>query len=295
MLRRNFRVFMFSFMLVLVPSIFAAFYPLNNLQAVWNSGTGRLDIRWEYGGAGAVFKVYKQKLEEGVVYYQYVGETTGHSYVIENITKQEWNSMTGIAVNAVTGTMESGFMVLKKEEFKSATLSIQWQKTLGGNDHDYAYSIEQTADGGYIVAGATLSNDGDVKGNHGSYTHDMWVVKLDASGNIKWQKFLGGTSDDYAYSIQQTSDGGYIVAGYTSSNNGDVTGNHGYEDMWVVKLDGTGNIAWQKCLGGSSYDYAYSILQTSDGGYIVAGCTESDNGDVSEKRWGNDVWVVKLK
>jgi hypothetical protein len=170
--------------------------------------------------------------------------------------------------------------------------NIQWQKCLGGTNWDYAYSIHQTTDGGYVVAGTTGSNDGDVSGNHGNY--DYWVVKSDASGNIQWQKCLGGTGDDYAYSIQQTTDGGYVVAGWTASNDGDVSGYHGGWDYWVVKLDASGNIQWQKCLGGTSNDEANSIQQTTDGGYVVAGRTESNNGDVSGNHGGRDYWVVKL-
>ena len=124
--------------------------------------------------------------------------------------------------------------------------AIQWQKTLGGTGEDYAQSIQPTTDGGYIVAGWTNSNDGDVTGNHGIY--DCWVVKLNPSGTIQWQKTLGGTSYDVAYSIQPTMDGGYIVAGYTASNDGDVTGNHGSYDYWVVKLNPSGTIQWKKPL-----------------------------------------------
>jgi type 1 glutamine amidotransferase len=106
---------------------------------------------------------------------------------------------------------------------------IQWQKTLGGTGWDTGSSIQQTADGGYIVAGLTSSNDGDVSGNKG-FT-DFWVVKLNSLGAIVWQKTLGGTSDEEVLSIQQTADGGYIVAGLTSSNDGDVSGNHGLFDF----------------------------------------------------------------
>jgi len=169
---------------------------------------------------------------------------------------------------------------------------IEWQKCLGGTNDDYAYSIQQTSDGGFIVAGETNSNDGDVSGNHGN--SDYWVVKLNSSGTIEWQKCLGGTGWDEAYSIQQTSDGGFIVAGYTSSNDGDVSGFHGYSDYWVVKLNSSGDIEWQKCLGGTNDDWARSIKQTSDGGFIVAGETRSYNGDVSGNHGGIDYWVVKL-
>jgi len=172
---------------------------------------------------------------------------------------------------------------------------ILWQRCLGGTDDDYAYSIQQTSDGGFIVAGQTYSNDGDVSGNHGY--DDAWVVKLNSSGDIEWQKCLGGTDDDYAYSIQQTSDGGFIVTGYTESNDGDVSGNHsnwGWDDAWVVKLNSSGDIEWQKCLGGTNDDRAYSIQQTSNGGFIVAGYTYSNDGDVSGNHGYWDTWVVKL-
>ena len=173
-----------------------------------------------------------------------------------------------------------------------ATRTIQWQKSLGGTGNDYAYAIQNTADGGYIIAGFSDSIDGDVVGYH--YREDAWVVKLNASGTIQWKKSLGGTNVDFASSIQTTSDGGYIVAGSTSSIDGDVTGNHGSIDCWVVKLDLSGNIQWQKTLGGSGIDYGNAIQTTSDGGYIVAGYSNSTDGDVTGNHGGKDYWVVKL-
>jgi len=169
---------------------------------------------------------------------------------------------------------------------------IAWQKCLGGSDYDFAESIRQTVDGGYVVAGRTFSNDGDVSGNHGDY--DYWVVKLDLFGNLVWQKCLGGSQDDEAYSVQQTADGGYVVAGYTKSNDGDVSGNHGESDCWVVKLDTSGNMVWQRSLGGSSKEEAYSVQQTTDGGYVVGGLANSNDGDVSGNHGSSDCWVVKL-
>src|SRR5258706_503563 len=172
--------------------------------------------------------------------------------------------------------------------------AIQWEKCLGGTDEDNATSLQQTADGGYIVAGSTTSNDGDVTSNHGG--KDYWLVKLDVSGNIQWQKCFGGTNNDEAQAVQQTSDGGYVIAGFTNSNDGDVTGNHGSIDCWIVKLDGSGNIQWQKCFGGTGWDVAYSVQQTIDGGYIVAGSTSSNDGDVTGNHYAGigDYWIVKL-
>lgn len=174
-----------------------------------------------------------------------------------------------------------------------AAPSIQWQKTLGGANHDRAHCIQQTIDGGYIIAGEITSNDGDVTGFHGDY--DCWIVKLDVNGNIKWQKALGGTGQEVAYSIQQTKDGGFIVAGWTTSNDGDVTGNHGGGDYWVVKLDANGNIVWQKTLGGTNGECANSVQQTTDGGYIVSGLAGSRDGDVTGVHGiYADYWIVKL-
>ena len=173
-----------------------------------------------------------------------------------------------------------------------ALSNIQWQKSLGGSGHEFARSIQQTSDGGYVVTGFTVSNDGDVSGNNGAY--DIWVVKLNISGSMQWQKCIGGSSHDNAQSIIQTSDGGYLIAGLTYSNDGDVSGNHGDEDAYVVKLDTIGNIVWQKCYGGTLSDYANSIKQTTDGGYIFSGYTSSNNGDVSGIHDSSDIWVVKI-
>ena len=129
------------------------------------------------------------------------------------------------------------FLLIIQFSFSQAP-SIQWQKTFGGTDYDYAQSIQQTSDGGYIVAGYSQSNDGDVTGFLGFM--DLWIVKLSALGTIQWKKTLGGSDFDSASSIQQTTDGGFIVAGYAVSNNGDVTGNHGGGDMWIVKLSNNG-------------------------------------------------------
>lgn len=175
--------------------------------------------------------------------------------------------------------------------------NIVWQKTYGGQAQDIATSVKQTTDGGYIVTGYSSSSNGDITGNHGQNTTDYWVVKLDSSGNLQWQKALGGTSNERAFEIQQTSDGGYIVSGDTySSNSGDVssTAFGSGRDFWIVKLGSTGNITWEKRFGGSGEDNAYSISQTSDSGYIVSGTTTSINGNISFNNGQGDFWIIKL-
>jgi hypothetical protein len=172
--------------------------------------------------------------------------------------------------------------------------SIQWQESLGGSLDDAAYSI-QTIDGGYVFAGAALSTDGNIPGSNGSY--DFWIVKMDESGTIIWNKNYGGSQSDIAQSITQTNDGGYIVAGYSNSNDSDVSGNHGVIDCWIIKLDISGSLTWQKTFGGSRIEEAKSIKQTYDGGYIAVGYSLSNDGDITNHHGSvdtSDIWVLKL-
>ena len=153
-------------------------------------------------------------------------------------------------------------------------LQAQWARVYGGDGDDWANSIQQTSDGGYIVAGYTDS--------FGVELSDIWVAKLSFAGDIEWQNTFGGNQDEEAYSVDETSDGGYIVAGYTDSFG------LGNLDYWVLKLSSEGIIEWQQTFGGSGDDWAYSVHQTSDGGYIVGGSSDSfGSGEV-------DFWVLKL-
>jgi hypothetical protein len=170
--------------------------------------------------------------------------------------------------------------------------SIQWQKSFGGSGYESARCIIQTNDGGYIIAGISGSNDGDVSGNHGD--NDCWIVKIDNSGTLEWQKSIGGTNSDGASFIQQTIDGGYILVGGSSSNDGDVSGNHGGTDCWIVKIDSSGNLEWQKTIGGSLVDGGISLKQTLDSGYIVLGWSLSVDGDLTSIPDSGKAWLVKL-
>jgi hypothetical protein len=154
------------------------------------------------------------------------------------------------------------------------TGAIIWQKTYGGESWEQIDSVQQTADGGYIVTGLTQS--------FGAGESDVWVMKLDSTGTVAWQKMYGGSGNDWASLIQQTADGGYIVVGGTSSFGA------GKEDAWVIKLDSTGTVIWQKMYGGSDYDCALFVQQTSDSGYIVSGSTGSYGAG------SHDAWVMKL-
>jgi hypothetical protein len=170
---------------------------------------------------------------------------------------------------------------------------IEWQRALGGTKGETLYSCRQTLDGGFITIGYTASQNGDVTGNHGGY--DFWVIKLAPDGEINWKKAYGGTNNDWPRAIDVTSDGGYIVAGFTTSINGNVSGLHGDKDAWLVKLNANGLIQWQKCVGGSSWDEAWDVKQTQDGGYVMVGRAASSDGDLTGTNGGTlDYWIVKL-
>ena len=168
------------------------------------------------------------------------------------------------------GAGESDLWVIKLD----SNGQISWQKTYGGSNVDWAFSIQQTADGGYIVVGNTFS--------FGAGEDDLWVLKLDSNGQISWQKAYGGSGFDWPSSVQESIDGGYIVAGGTYSFGA------GEDDLWVLKLDGNGGISWQKTYGGSGNDYATSIQQIQDGGYLVEGTTSSFGAGES------DLWILNL-
>ena len=154
-----------------------------------------------------------------------------------------------------------------------ASGNVQWQKTYGGNGFDFADSVRQTSDGGFILAGGTDSS--------GAGNRDVWILKLNAAGGVQWQKTLGSAQFDQANSVQTTSDGGYVVAADTSFGAGSF-------DVWILKLDISGNTTWQQTYGGAGADSASSVQQTSDGGYVVAGGTESFGAGAS------DLWILKL-
>jgi Ig-like domain CHU_C associated len=178
--------------------------------------------------------------------------------------------------------------------------TIQWNKTFGGDLFDYATSLTTNFDGTIAVAGYSYSGISGNKTEASRGQYDYWVIKIDASGNLLWNKTLGGDLFDFANSISKTNDGGYVVAGYTSSGlSGDKTqASKGGYDYWIVKLNSSGTIAWNRTIGGSLDDFAFSIVNipTSDGGYVLGGSSSSGiSGDKSEaNKGGSDYWILKL-
>lgn len=183
--------------------------------------------------------------------------------------------------------------------------NVIWDKNYGGSGSDRPFSIAKTNDGGYILNGTTNSTDSMVTNYHGG-AFDYWVIKIDGNGVLQWQRTLGGSGEDFGKSVQQTADGGYLVAGRTESTDGDVTGNHGMFDYWLVKLDATGsNVLWQRCYGGSANESApptfnvfMNAMEMADGTHLMAGYTYSTDGDVvgnvSTTSTDDNFWVVKM-
>ncbi len=175
--------------------------------------------------------------------------------------------------------------------------NVEWDNTIGGSGTDNLFDIGLTADGGYIVGGNSTSGISGDK-TEASSLSDYWILKLDATGTLVWQNTIGGSSDDYLASIIQSDEGGYIVGGKSNSGiSGDKTeAVIGGYDYWVLKLDAVGNITWQNTLGGTSAEELNTILQASDGEYLIAGTSSSAiSGDKTEASFGlDDYWLVKL-
>jgi hypothetical protein len=149
---------------------------------------------------------------------------------------------------------------------------ITFQRTYGGRDYDEGSSVTQTADNGYIIAGRTES--------FGAGHADVYLVKTDANGDTVWTRTYGGTAYDLGHSVAQTADGGYIITGWTRSFG---AGNY---NVWLIKTDASGDTIWTRALGGTGYDYGHSVAQTANGGYVVAGHTNSFGV-------GRDIWLIK--
>jgi uncharacterized delta-60 repeat protein len=271
-------------------------YGSGDLWLLKLNSDGTVDWQKRYGGADYEWANSIQQTSDGgyivagVTYSSY----PDYDFWVLKLTSDgtvSWEKIYGGATddqaNSVQQTTDGGYIVAGwtssfgagNYDFWVLKLNddgtVSWQKTYGGTNYDYAQSIQQTSDDGYIVAGFAKSF-GEVNG-------DFWILKLNSDGTISWQKTYGGPEYDYARSIEQTSDGGYIVAGLAESFGA------GYADLWVLKLDSVGAVAWQKVYGGTSDDEAYSIHETSDGKYIAVGRTESFGA-------GNgDVWVLQLK
>ncbi|MBK7569132.1 MAG: FG-GAP repeat protein [Chitinophagales bacterium] len=238
---------------------------------------GNIDWQKVYGGNNSDFHGYTQQTSDGGFIL------SGHSY--SRISGDKTEDSIGY----------SDFWIIKID----AIGNIEWQNTIGGNNFDLLYCpVKQTTDGGYILGGTSDSGMSGDKIEPSIGSLDMWIIKLDESGNIDWQNTIGGSSVDELKSIEQTDDGGFIIGGDSHSGiTGDKTeANNGSDDWWILKLDAFGNIVWQNVIGGSGTEGITSMIQTFDGGFIGVGLSYSGiSGDKSEPNIGfADNWIVKL-
>ncbi len=178
---------------------------------------------------------------------------------------------------------------------------LQWSKTYGGSKDDKGQSVIQTVDGGYAIVGYAMSDDGDGSNNEGF--HDNWILRLDSSGNVLWEKSFGFSGHDHSYDVIQTDDGGFFFAGFLDVTQSNGEGNfgkgayltrHGVGEFWGTKLDANGNLQWRRYFGGTNNDRAHGVVQADDGGYVMAGFSESDDFDISNTKGSYDFWVVKV-
>jgi hypothetical protein len=174
---------------------------------------------------------------------------------------------------------------------KTNPSNLVWQKCFGGSNDEVANTIIETPDGGLLLAGYTTSADGDISIHYGQ--EDIWVVKTDADGILEWEKTYGGSLDERAVKIVSTSDGGFIIAGYTTSSDGLPVRNFGDKDAWLIKLASNGEVQWQRTYGGSNEDAANDVIENANGGYTFIGTTSSDDGGVTVNSQSNDVWIVE--
>ena len=171
--------------------------------------------------------------------------------------------------------------------------TLVWEKSFGGSEIDEAHAISQATDGNYLIVGDTRSNDLDISQNNGAA--DLWIIKITPEGTLLWEKTLGGSSFDVGRSVSKTQDNGFLISGSSRSTNGSLTSNKGQNDAWIVKINSSGNLVWQKTIGGSNVDFFYDAVELNDQTLIAVGDSNSSNEDIYENNGFTDLLILKLK
>jgi hypothetical protein len=175
---------------------------------------------------------------------------------------------------------------------------VAWQRSYGGSGEDTLTSVAEAPDGGFILGGYSTSPVSGNRTNAGFGDYDYWVLKVDPNGAKQWERTFGGEYEDKLLVVRVTQDGGYILGGYSESEvSGNKTStNFGFRDFWIVKLDASGDRQWDKSFGGVNSDILYGLCQTSDGGFVLAGTSDSlpSGNKTSPKIGGPDFWVIKI-
>ena len=144
-----------------------------------------------------------------------------------------------------------------------------------------------------MITGSTISNDGDVSFSKGE--SDIWVVKTDGQGRLEWERTYGGAAFDAAEAIRPTRDGGYVIAGNSRSSDQDVSANAGQNDLWIIKIDSNGTFLWQQAFGGTGLEFGFDLIETTDGGILLAGEGSSSDMFPLENKGGTDLILIKIE
>ncbi|MEM9078280.1 MAG: hypothetical protein AAGC43_14655 [Bacteroidota bacterium] len=239
---------------------------------------GELDWVQSFGGSG-------EDTAQSVI------QTADGGYAVLGYTNSTDGDLIGKSLNV------NDYWLLKLD----AQGNLQWNKTYGGSKDDRGQSVVQTVDGGYAIVGYAMSDDGDGSNNEGF--HDNWILKLDASGNILWEKSFGFSGHDHSYDVVQTSDGGFFFSGFLDVTSSGGEGNngkspyltrHGVGEFWGTRLDANGNLIWRRYFGGTNNDRSFGVVEANDGGLVMVGASESDDFDISNSKGSYDFWVVKV-
>lgn len=179
------------------------------------------------------------------------------------------------------------------------TPSVQFVKTYGGTKNDVAHSVVATKNGGYAILGYTQSNNEDITSKTNE-SFDVWLLKFSSNDTLEWKKTYGGTKDDRGYNIINTLDNGFLITGFSKSDNGDATNNKGFEDVWALKIDASGTIQWSRTFGFLGTDKGFTAIQTTDGGFLIGGVLDvtasggQGNSKSAKRHAGGDYWLLKL-
>ncbi len=219
-------------------------------------------------------------------------------------------SFTDTAFDAIE-TVDNGFIIIGTSDSEDVDISnnkgsydywavkvnvngdMVWEKSYGGSQIDEARSIVKTFDGNYLIVGNSRSNDGDISNPKGAA--DVWLIKISPTGNLIWEKSYGGSSFDSAEHITPTQDGGFIITGNSRSEDQDLITNEGQNDIWVIKINNSGELQWQKSIGGSAIDLAYSAIELSDKSIILCGESSSSDKDIEKNEGFTDLLIAKIK
>lgn len=167
-----------------------------------------------------------------------------------------------------------------------------WRRYYGGTLSEITGSVIETKEGDFVISGTSDSPDVDISNNKGTY--DIWVVKINSTGTILWEKNFGGSQIDNGFGVTHTTDGNYLILGDTRSSDKDVAFNNGSADIWALKIDPNGNIIWKKTIGGSSFDVGRSVCQAKEGGFYIAGSSRSVDGNITTNKGQNDALILKI-